>query len=384
MKTSIKLRKKSSGFTLVEIMIAIAISMILMLGVMQIFSSNKRSHIISNGLARVQENIRFAMKDISYAGRMAGYVGCSGNIKNHLDETDSGYSEDLLDLDAATGGWEFSNGDTTTSATEPGQSYTISSYSTDPNENKWDNNDGGGLPVVASDTTTLDNKVLPGNDVLVLKWAGGGMTGVELKNMNLNKAVLNTVNGTGIAADTIVVVADCSGGDAFMNVSNASSPSLSKGVANGHPPGNKNPSSSKWSHIYPKSADFLYFISRAYYIGEGASGEPALIRATYVQGTTDPIVEEIAEGIENMQVLYGIDVNADDYADRYVTAMDVTSHDAVVSLKLALLARTADEVKAAASPGSYNLLGTTITTPSDRRVRYAFNTTIKLRNKGKK
>lgn len=370
-------RNKSTGFTLVEIMIAIAISMILMLGVMQIFSANKRSHVISNGLARVQENIRFAMKEINYAARMAGYVGCSGNIKNHVDPTGAGYSDDLFNFDAATGGWEFSNA-ATTSATEPGESYTISSLSPDANEAHWDNSSGEDLPA------SLDNLVLPGTDVLVLKWAGNEATGVAIKNMNANNASIVTYSATNIDKGTILIVSDCSGGDAFMNVSNGSSPSLSKGVAGGVAPGNKNPSSSKWSHVYPGSADFLYFISRAFYIGVGASGEPSLYRITYTQGATAQVIEEIAEGVENMQVLFGIDVNADNYADRYVTAMDVTSHDAVVSLKLSLLARTPDEIKETASNNTYNLLGTTVTSPTDRRLRYAFNTTIKLRNKGKK
>ncbi len=388
MKQPIKLQKKSTGFTLVEIMIAIAISMILMLGVMQIFSSNKRSHVISNGLARVQENIRFAMKDISYAGRMAGYVGCSGNIKNHLDENDPAYSDDLFNFDAATGGWEF-----TASNTKPDGSYTVpASLAPDADATHWKNNDTSGtanatdlLAALMEDASgTAEPKVLPGTDVLVLKWAGSNADGVAIKNMNTNSASITTYSASNVEKDSIVIVSDCSGGDAFMNVSNANASSVSKGTANGHPPGNKNPSSSKWSHVYPESADFLYFVSRAFYIGLGASGEPALFRSTFFQGATEPSIEEIAEGIENMQVLFGIDVNADNYADRYVSAVDVPSHDAVVSVKLALLARTPEEIKEAASPNSYKLLGTTITTPSDRRVRYAFNTTIKLRNKGKK
>lgn len=380
MKLTLIRQKNSGGFTLVEIMIAIAISMILMLGVMQIFSSNKRSHVISNGLARVQENIRFAMKDISYAGRMAGYVGCgSGNFKNHLNPSGTGYSDDLYNLNSATGGWDFSNGDETNGATKPTQSYTLSANpvpAAAADLNLWDNNSNEDLQAKFAD------KVLPGTDVLVLKWAGGDLSNVEIKNMNKNSNSINTMNAHGVPQDTILIVSDCSGADAFMTTSNASSSSLTKGTASGHDPGNLN--NSKWSHIYPKSADFLYFISRAYYIGEGASGEPALYRMTFTQGNHVQTVDEIAEGVENLQVLFGIDVNADDYADRYVTAMDVTSHDAVVSLKLALLARTPDEVKESASPNNYNLLGTTITTPSDRRLRYAFNTTIKLRNKGKK
>jgi len=368
---------KTRGFTVVELMIATVIASILMLGVIQIFSANKRSHVIGTGLARVQENIRFAMKDISYASRMAGYVGCSGKIHNHLDTTDPGYSDDLFNFDNATGGWEFTNG-AGTSVTEPGQSYTLpSSISPDGTASHWDNYNDDDLPA------SLTNRVLPGTDVVVLKWAGSN-TGISIKNMNTNKASINTNGASGIAQGTILIVSDCSAGDAFQNVANASASAVSRGTVAGWSPGNTNPASSDWTHVYPSSADFLFFTSRAFYIGEGTSGEPALFRITYTQGSTGQVVEELAEGVENMQVLYGVDTNADDYADQFVTARDITSHADVVALKLAFLARTPDEVKETASSDTYNLLGTNITSPSDRRLRYVFTTTLKLRNKGVK
>jgi type IV pilus assembly protein PilW len=368
---------QTRGFTVVELMIATVIAAILMLGVIQIFSANKRSHVIGTGLARVQENLRFAMKDIAYAGRMAGYVGCSGKIKNHLDTTDPGYSDDLFNFDHATGGWEFTNG-AGTSVTEPGQSYTLpSSINPDGTASHWDNYNDDDLPA------SLTSKVLPGTDVVVLKWAGNN-TGININNMNINNAAINTVGSSGIAQGAILVVSDCSGGDAFQNAANASGATVSRGTVAGWSPGNANPGTAKWSHLYPGGADFLYFISRAFYIGEGASGEPALYRITYAQGATGQVVEELAEGIENMQVLYGIDTNSDKYADQFVTARDVTSHADVVALKFAFLARTPDEIKETASSNTYNLLGTTITSPSDRRLRYVFTSTLKLRNKGVK
>lgn len=367
------------GFTIIELMIAIVIASILMLGVIQIFGANKRSHVIGSGLARVQENIRFAMKEISFASRMAGFVGCSGNVKNHLDTADSSYSDDLFNFASATGGWEFSSG-AATSATQPGQSYTITSLAPDPNEANWDNNAGNNLPA------SLDNQVLPGTDVFVLKWAGSN-TGVTVKNMNPTKAAINTQGASNIPQGTILIVSDCSGGDVFQNVSESTAATLSRGTAAGSTvwqPGNANPATSDWSHNYTNGAEMLYFVSRAFYIGQGRSSEPALFRITYTQGATGPVTEELAEGIENMQVLFGIDTGTDNYADRYVTAQDVTSHDKVVALKVALLARTPDEIKQTASSGTYNLLGTNITTQSDRRLRYVFTTTFKLRNKGVK
>lgn len=387
----ISIKQHKSGFTLVEIMVAIVISSILMLGVMQIFSSNKRANMIGSGLARVQENARFAMRKLSQDMRMAGYVGCGGQLKNHLDETDPNYSDELFDIESPTGGWEYSNG-ASTSVTSPAaaSAYPLSATiaaATTGNADKWDSQKGGDLDA------SLAGKVLPGSDVLILKWADGGdinfvITGVP------SASTAKASGKTNIEQDTIMAITDCSAGDVFMKNNNASSTTLTKGTATGHSPGNKLPSKSDWSHNYPNGATAMFFISRAYYIGVGTSGEPALFRNTYVKGTTDYVTDELAEGVENMQVLFGEDVNGDNLADRYVTADQVHNYETTVAdrkhrninaLKVALLVRSPQESKPTASGGTtYNMLGTDITAPSDRRLRYVFTNTVKLRNKGLK
>ncbi|MGD8483348.1 MAG: PilW family protein [Thioalkalispiraceae bacterium] len=386
--------KQSRGFTLVEIMIAIAISSILMLGVTQIFSANKRGSMISNGLGRIQENARYAMRKLTQDMRMAGYTGCSGKYDNHLDKTDPAYDDDLFEIENATGGWEYTGG-SSTSVTQPGvgTAYQLpSSIALDSDATNWeDTDDGDALPA------SLVARAIPGSDVLILKWAAepDSSYNFQVKNMNTTKEAINTVAQTNIPAGTIVIITDCSQGDIFQNTSNANASSVARGTAGSHKPGNTNPGSTNWSHNYPSGATLLQFISRAYFIGIGASGEPALWRATYIEGTATGIVyEEIAEGIENMQVLYGEDVNAvNDTADddndvppttidRYVTAQQLTDHFHVAGLKVALLARSTEEVKQSASSDTYTLLDTPIASPSDRRMRYVFTSTVKLRNRG--
>lgn len=50
---------KHSGFSMLEIMVAITISLILLLGILQIFVSNKNTYRLQNNLAILQENGRF-------------------------------------------------------------------------------------------------------------------------------------------------------------------------------------------------------------------------------------------------------------------------------------------------------------------------------------
>ena len=375
-KQPAKYKKLMSGFTIVELMVGVLIAAILMLGVVEIFSANTHASKIGTSVARIQENIRFALKDLSAAGRIAGYRGCSDKINNHLDTSDPDYDEELLDLNNATGGWEFTDG-LTPSPTKPDGSFTLTSFTPVADTTKWEDTSGDGLPA------SLAGKVIAGSDIIVFKWASQD-TGVDVQNMNVNSAAIVTGSNT-IQQGTILLVTDCSGGDAFQSFPAQSGNALTKAAGgSGWSPGNDN--GTKWSHQYTKGADFLFFTSRAYYVGQGVSGEPALYRITYDQGTASGgfVAEEVVEGIETMQVLYGEDTDGDGYADRFVSVQDLGSQEDVVALKIGFLARGATEVKRNASSETFNILGTNITTPSDKRLRYAFSTTIKLRNKGVK
>ena len=89
----------------------------------------------------------------------------------------------------------------------------------------------------------------------------------------------------------------------------------------------------------------------------------------------------IAEGIENMQILYGVDANDDNLVDRYVRASDVgTLWNNVINIQVAVLARTLREVKDTAEQQKFTLLDYEHTTPTDRFQRAVFSTTISLRN----
>jgi type IV pilus assembly protein PilW len=64
---------RQAGFTLVEIMVAITISLILTAGVIQLFLSNRTSHNVQSGMGKLQENARFALDILSTNLGKAGY-----------------------------------------------------------------------------------------------------------------------------------------------------------------------------------------------------------------------------------------------------------------------------------------------------------------------
>jgi len=68
--------KKSLGFSLIEIMVALAISTILLAGVVSIFNLSKRTYTLQSDLSELQDNARFVMDNLIDELRVAGYTGC--------------------------------------------------------------------------------------------------------------------------------------------------------------------------------------------------------------------------------------------------------------------------------------------------------------------
>jgi type IV pilus assembly protein PilW len=89
---------------------------------------------------------------------------------------------------------------------------------------------------------------------------------------------------------------------------------------------------------------------------------------------------EIAEGVENLQILYGIDNNSDNQVEQYVNADEVASWGNVISVQLALLVRSLNKVKKTKELRTYTLLDNMVISTNDKYQRAVFYTIIRLRN----
>ncbi len=69
---------RQQGFSLVELMVAMALGVVLMLGVVDIFSSVRASTQLEQNLSRMQENGRFLMNFMLEELQEAGYAGPPG------------------------------------------------------------------------------------------------------------------------------------------------------------------------------------------------------------------------------------------------------------------------------------------------------------------
>ncbi len=105
-------------------------------------------------------------------------------------------------------------------------------------------------------------------------------------------------------------------------------------------------------------------------------------------GSRSPAPVVIADGVENIQFLYGIENNDDGAVDRYVNATDINADAAdnldwaaVVNVQVAILVRSLKPVKNVAESESFTLLDTVVVAPNDRFQRAVFSTTVHLHNR---
>lgn len=88
----------------------------------------------------------------------------------------------------------------------------------------------------------------------------------------------------------------------------------------------------------------------------------------------------LVPGIERIQFNYGVDVDSDGVVDQYQKASQVSQWGSVLSVRVALLARSLKPTKDVAESTSFMLLDNKIDVAADKYQRAVFQTTIRLQN----
>jgi type IV pilus assembly protein PilW len=77
-------KSKQTGFSLIELMVSMALGLVVVLGITQIFVGAKQTYVAQSASARMQEDARYALTRMTQELRMAGMFGCislgSGSI----------------------------------------------------------------------------------------------------------------------------------------------------------------------------------------------------------------------------------------------------------------------------------------------------------------
>jgi type IV pilus assembly protein PilW len=331
--------RRQGGVGLVEIMISLTLGLIVTGAIVQIYLTTKRQNDMQTSLTGRQESARFAAQIIQRDGQMAGYRGClrdTGAVVNTLNTpTDFlyNYGQHVVGFDNAAG-----------------------------------------LP------PSITN-VVPGTDVLTVRTVDDPR--IELTAAMVS-AVANPVTTVGLAPapfanGDVALVADCTGAAIFqVNQYNAGTGAIQHVTAG--TPGN---STLSLGRSFAAGAQVFRLRTTTYFIRQSTNGTgPALWRRV---GLAAP--QELAEGIEDMQVLYGEDTDGNQSPDVYRTAAAVADWTQVVSLKVALLAAGTQDRVADEDTRTFNLLGKVVdptvggTQPSDGRLRRVVTFTVAMRNR---
>jgi type IV pilus assembly protein PilW len=321
------------GISLVEILVALVISLFLLGGIVQVYVGNKATFSFTNALAEIQENGRFALDSISQDLRLTNQWGC---VAFDPDDTDN--INDTLNAGNVTG------------------------YDTDFHDF---------LDEEAIEGT--NNTGLNGSDTLIVRGGKPGQTNVEAPFMPATDQRLYTDTINTIGAGDIVLVARCGENDLLIEAEADILPVTSVVVGTTSDQRLINLAANK-SQQFENDAMVIELQTVTYSLGTGASGQPALFRQEF-----NAAAQELVEGVEDMQILYGIDADSDQFPNQYVTSNNVPDFEDVVSVRIMLLLRSIDDFVTEA-PQTYTFNGIPAT-PADRRLRQVFTTTIALRNR---
>ncbi len=318
-------------------MIAITLSLVLTLGVIQIFSSSKQTNRVQTALGGVQENARFALDLLSYDLRLAGNIGCNSSAAvKHTNAVDN-----LPDIGNGIDGYEYSQ--------LPALLLTASAKNPD------------------------STKIISGTDAIVIRYMSPSTTAVTAGTIN---SVTLASNMT-IAKGDPLIISDCQSADIFVAASDSTGTAISLTAGQ------------NFSKTYGADAEVAPLKYVAYYIKEDEQGYNNLYRsvATGISNNLGINPDPLLQGVDNLQFLYGEDLNGDGSNIRYVAADAATppNMDRVTSVRLSLLLSSVDN-NLTSGDQKYWLNGELKTVAnsanSGKKLLRSFTSTIKVRNKG--
>ena len=389
--------KYESGLSLIELMIALVIGSILMAGLIQVFSASRAAYQLSEGLARVQENGRFAVDYLQRDVRMAGHFGCV-NDQAHARTNPSGMvttfassvADPRLAFDTSIQGYEADG-------TAPGAGPVAIAEAPEI----------GGVaynPALPAEIANATANRIDGSDIVALRYlAPEGVPITEIAGtpsapvFKFDAARWDVLR-SGVTDPGLFGVTDCTHATVFQ-AATAGTDGNAGVIAVGAAENNVTPA---LSQVFTAGQATLYRAeSVVYYVGLNSANRPSLFRVRFNAAPGTALTadrQELVEGIESLQLLYGQDRELDParsptgYIDRQGVAgavevsrtLPADGWRRVGSVQIGILAVSPDRSNAPQSDVTTNpvtALGVTFAPPNDGRYRTVYQTTVALRNR---
>jgi type IV pilus assembly protein PilW len=316
--------KNQSGFSVVELMVAMLLSMTLGIAVVSVFVNNSHSFNQDENLSRMQDDARFALREIAFDISMAGNYGVL-----HIPANVTPDPNLAIGIDCGPAGevnWMYRTIDAATT-----ESLSITAV-----------DNATAASAVAEHSCITGGELREGTDVVSIKRVAGAEAGA----LN-NGSVYMRTNGTvGLmfrapfpAAPAVPIAAP----------------------------------SSDWE-FRPS----IYYVRQ--FANNPGDGIPTLCRKV-LRGVGPTMTTEcLATGIENLQIEYGIDTSEDGHPNMYTTNPTLTEIQDVVSARIFLLARTTEIDTRYTNDKTYSISNAADYAPGDSFHRRVFSTSVSIQN----
>lgn len=317
-------------------MIALLLGLLVIAAVSGIFLSSSRNYREDERIARMHDNARFAVSELTHEIEMAGHWAelFFPPVQNPAATTAPGTLAPMATAMATV----------PLAGTDCGPGSTSWKYDTTPAIEIRDNVASG---TASSFYSCLDaTHVAPDTDIISIKRVAG--TPTALSSSDNGSVFFRTNNSSGVL---------------FIHPTAASDDGLSA--------------------VTPPATDWAYRVSIYYirdYFESVGDGIPSLCREV-LQGTS--IVGDSAgciPGIQNLQLEAGIDEDDDGVADFYRAAPPTNRFDNIVGVRIVVLARTAERLNGYTNPKTYTLSNLAAFAPADAFPREVMQSTVLVRN----
>jgi len=296
--------KHQSGFSIVELMIAVVIGLIIITGLITVFDTTSKMNRTQNGLARIQENGRFALLNMKQNIEQAGYQYCMSSGENSKESVTGTIQRPWtvytaqavfpgVVVDPANNFFDTAN---LIHGHECGASACLPDFNSPGSDTSY------AVPAIGSG----DGERLPTTDVLSFRFISGSgrevdsIQSVPNVSATINMSTYSTTNSTGIIpSNGRVLIASCN--DKPLVAADVSSSSASAVVVN-LPAGvdQIEGSAASLTRVFDLDRDVR---SITYYVANNIVDGRSIPTLYSVNNGT---VNALVEGVDRFDVLYGV------------------------------------------------------------------------------
>jgi type IV pilus assembly protein PilW len=321
------------GLSLIELTVSLLLGSIFTLSIVGIYLHSKRHFAAEEALARMQENGRFSMnlmkRELMHAGFYAGRPGVGAMASAAI-------SGDCTE----TGNW----------ALDPSRPLELLNEFNESSADSLRTINGTAISCLQA------GEIAPGTDVISIKRTAGSST------VNNGEPVAGAVVKN---SQWYLRLADYGDNKSWHYHKEGGLPQADIGPLS--------------------DVDYWEFYARIFYIRRFSQspgdGIPSLCVEGLSGGSTLGVMASrcVVEGVEDMQIEFGLDSDFDGVANQYKAAPLAAEIETAVAARIYLLLRSLSEIPGNESIRTYHL-GSKTVTRSDRFMRRLFTTTVQIRN----